>query len=174
METMYDDNLTLLARSTRSPQGRYAKECTWPLLERRLRAQVSRERWGWLRRAAASVAVILMVVLGWAMYTTLIRPAVLKKEVPMEVTAPQTQGLRSTMTFQQVPLQQIVDELNQTFASDIRIADEALRDLHITATFQADETLESILAVLQRVADLQIEHQGQTIIIKKGGAADEG
>ena len=76
--------------------------------------------------------------------------------------------------LQQVPLQQIVDELNQTFASDIRIADEALKDYRITATFEGEETLDTILDLLQRVASLQIEHQGQTIIIKKGGAADEG
>ena len=82
--------------------------------------------------------------------------------------------LREAMTFQQVPLQQIVEELNQTFASDIRIADEELKDYHITATFSVDETLDTILDLLQRVANLQIVRQGQTILIKKGGADDEG
>ena len=82
--------------------------------------------------------------------------------------------LRGAMTFQQVPLQQIVEELNQAFASDIRIADEELKDYHITATFSGDESLDTILDLLKRVANLQIVHQGQTILIKKGGATDEG
>lgn len=174
METMNEEILVLLARSTRSPHGKYTKENTWPLLERRLREQTSRLRWRWLQRAAASVAVILMFVVGWAMYTTLIKPALIKPAASTEETPVQQLQIRGAMTFQQVPLQQIVDELNQTFASDIRIADEALKDYRITATFEGEETLDTILDLLQRVASLQIEHQGQTIIIKKGGAADEG
>lgn len=174
METMNEEILVLLARSTRSPRGKYTKENTWPLLERRLREQTSRLRWRWLQRAAASVAVILMFVVGWAMYTTLIKPALIKPAASTEETPVQQLQIREAMTFQQVPLQQIVDELNQTFASDIRIADEALKDYRITATFEGEETLDTILDLLQRVASLQIEHQGQTIIIKKGGAADEG
>lgn len=108
------------------------------------------------------------------MYTTLIKPALIKPAATMEETpAPQMQ-VRGAMTFQQVPLQQIVEELNQTFASDVRIADEELKDYRITATFSGDETLETILDILQRVANLQIVHQGPTIIIKKGGVEDEG
>lgn len=108
------------------------------------------------------------------MYTTLIKPALIKPAASTEETPVQQLQIRGAMTFQQVPLQQIVDELNQTFASDIRIADEALKDYRITATFEGEETLDTILDLLQRVASLQIEHQGQTIIIKKGGAEDEG
>ena len=174
MDTMKDDNLTLLAHTTRSPRGRYSKENTWPLLARRLRAQMSRERWRWLRRAAASVAVVLVFVLGWAMYATLTRPTIEKADAPLEAPIPEERHLREAMTFSQVPLQQIVEELNQTFASDISIADEELKDLHITATFRADETLDGILDLLQRVANLKIERQESHIIIKKGGAADEG
>ena len=174
METVNEALWVQLAQSTRSPRGKYSKESTWPLLERRLREQTSRLRWRWLGRAAASVAVILMFVVGWAMYTTLIKPALIKPAATMEETpAPQMQ-VRGAMTFQQVPLQQIVEELNQTFASDVRIADEELKDYRITATFSGDETLDTILDILQRVANLQIVHQGPTIIIKKGGVEDEG
>lgn len=174
METMNEEILVLLARSTRSPRGKYTKENTWPLLERRLREQTSRLRWRWLQRAAASVAVILMFVVGWAMYTTLIKPALIKPAASMEETPASQMQVRGAMTFQQVPLQQIVEELNQTFASDVRIADEELKDYRITATFSGDETLDTILDILQRVANLQIVHQGPTIIIKKGGVEDEG
>ncbi|MBQ6038238.1 MAG: DUF4974 domain-containing protein [Bacteroidaceae bacterium] len=176
METVNDAFWVQLAQSTRSPRGKYSKESTWPLLERRLREQDSRLRWRWLGRAAASVAVILMFVVGWAMYGTFIKPIFDKSSAPVEGTPVQESQmhLRGAMTFQQVPLQQIVEELNQSFASDIRIADEELKDYHITATFSGDETLDTILDLLQRVANLQIVRQGPTILIKKGGAEDEG
>ena len=176
MDTMNENVLELLVRSTRSPRGKYSKESTWPLLERRLREQASWLHWRWLQRAAASVAVILMFVLGWAMYGTLIKPILEKSSTPAEAIPVQESQmhLRGAMTFQQVPLQQIVEELNQAFASDIRIADEELKDYHITATFSGDESLDTILDLLKRVANLQIVHQGQTILIKKGGATDEG
>ena len=174
METVNEALWVQLAQSTRSPRGKYSKESTWPLLERRLREQTSRLHWRWLGRAAASVAVILMFVVGWAMYTTLIKPALIKPAASMEETPATQMQVRGAMTFQQVPLQQIVEELNQTFASDVRIADEELKDYRITATFSGDETLDTILDILQRVANLQIVHQGPTIIIKKGGVEDEG
>lgn len=174
METVNEALWVQLAQSTRSPRGKYSKESTWPLLERRLREQDSRLRWRWLGRAAASVAVILMFVVGWAMYGTFIKPILERSSAPVEDVQESQMHLREAMTFQQVPLQQIVEELNQTFASDIRIADEELKDYHITATFSVDETLDTILDLLQRVANLQIVRQGPTIIIKKGGAEDEG
>ncbi len=174
METVNEALWVQLAQSTRSPRGKYSKESTWPLLERRLREQDSQLRWRWLGRAAASVAVILMFVVGWAMYGTFIKPILERSSAPVEDVQESQMRLREAMTFQQVPLQQIVEELNQTFASDIRIADEELKDYHITATFSVDETLDTILDLLQRVANLQIVRQGQTILIKKGGADDEG
>ena len=163
METVNEALWVQLAQSTRSPRGKYSKESTWPLLERRLREQASQLRWRWLGRAV-----------GWAMYGTFIKPILERSSAPVEDVQESQMRLREAMTFQQVPLQQIVEELNQSFASDIRIADEELKDYHITATFSGDETLDTILDLLQRVANLQIVRQGQTILIKKGGAEDEG
>ena len=76
MKDPFDNLLDRLARSTRSPQGKYSAENSWKILEERIFAHARRQRRFrlWLTGAAATV---LLCIAGWTAYEAL-RP------VPMQ------------------------------------------------------------------------------------------
>ncbi|WP_300813999.1 FecR domain-containing protein [uncultured Bacteroides sp.] len=70
MNDPFDNLLDRLARSTRSPRGRYSAENSWKILEERvfLKAHRRRRLYRWLGGAAAAV---LLFVAGWTAYEAL-------------------------------------------------------------------------------------------------------
>ena len=70
MNNPFDNLLDRLARSTRSPRGRYSAENSWKILEERvfLKAHRRRRLYRWLGGAAAAV---LLFVAGWTAYEAL-------------------------------------------------------------------------------------------------------
>ena len=76
MKDPFDNLLDRLARSTRSPRGKYSAENSWKILENRIFAHAHRQRRFrlWLTGAAATV---LLCIAGWTAYEAL-RP------VPMQ------------------------------------------------------------------------------------------
>lgn len=70
------------------------------------------------------------------------------------------------MRFDQAPLHEIVDNLNETFHVNIHIADEALKNYRVTATFGDDESLENMLYLLQRAVNFSYSRENDLILIK--------
>lgn len=69
MNDPFDNLLDRLARSTRSPRGRYSAENSWKILEERVFLKAHRRRlYRWLGGAAAAV---LLFVAGWTAYEAL-------------------------------------------------------------------------------------------------------
>lgn len=63
------------------------------------------------------------------------------------------------------PLPKLVEILNQAFSARIEIANPELEQLAITATF-SDGSLNEILRVIGETFEIEVEHQGSTIILK--------
>lgn len=59
------------------------------------------------------------------------------------------------LTFVDVPLNRVVSDLNRHFASDIRIADGAIRDLSVTAVFQMDG-VDTPLRMLEQILPISV------------------
>ena len=68
-------------------------------------------------------------------------------------------------TCNATPLWRLADVLSQAYGVDIIIADERLKDLPLTATFQ-NESLDSILAVIAETFALKIEHRNGQIFLR--------
>ncbi len=56
---------------------------------------------------------------------------------------------KGAFIFNKLPLEEIARELSNSFGVEIEIDDAALRDYHLTARFDQEETLEDILSLLQ-------------------------
>lgn len=67
--------------------------------------------------------------------------------------------------FNDLPLQEIVRELSNSFGVSIRISDTALQDYRITARFRNGEDLETILSVLRNAGYLDYSQKDKQIII---------
>ncbi|WP_314970133.1 DUF4974 domain-containing protein [Phocaeicola abscessus] len=163
MEEQFDKILDKLVHSTRSPKGRYTKERTWMLLETRRKANLRVRRLSLIRNVAAA-AICCFCILGWAAYYNGIVVPRNPKAVKEKTTVPSRE--RKTMRFDQAPLHEIVDNLNETFHVNIHIADEALKNYRVTATFGDDESLENMLYLLQRAVNFSYSRENDLILIK--------
>lgn len=67
--------------------------------------------------------------------------------------------------FDDLPLQEIVRELSNSFGASIRISDAALQDYRITARFRNREDLETILSVLHNAGYFDYSQNDKQIII---------
>lgn len=67
--------------------------------------------------------------------------------------------------FDDLPLQEIVRELSNSFGTSIRISDTALQDYRITARFRNGENLETILSVLHNAGYFDYSQNDKQIII---------
>lgn len=67
--------------------------------------------------------------------------------------------------FDDLPLQEIVRELSNSFGASIRISDAALQDYRITARFRNGEDLETILSVLHNAGYFDYSQNDKQIII---------
>ena len=78
-----------------------------------------------------------------------------------------TQG---TLVFDGTPLREAAASLSRWFDLDIRIADRALAERRLTATF-ADEAASQVLELIGRSLDAHVERSGRTVVFsqKAGG-----
>lgn len=67
--------------------------------------------------------------------------------------------------FDDLPLQEIVRELSNSFGASIRISDTALQDYRITARFRNGEDLKTILSVLHNAGYFDYSQNDKQIII---------
>lgn len=70
MEQNFDRILDKLASSTRSPRGRFSKDNSWKLIEKRLPRHLQRRALS-LRLMTAAASVAVLCVLGWGAYQML-------------------------------------------------------------------------------------------------------
>ena len=160
----FDKVLEQLTASTRSPRGRFTADSSWKLLEARLQKRRTLKRF-WLR-AASAAAIVLLCMTSWAAYHFLyIAPQ--RNGVPAETVQPaeKTQTIRSVLTFDQEPLQEIARRLSETFQTEIRIEDEHLKNYRMTATFRKGETLTEILDLLKEAGGFTYRKEGNIIIL---------
>jgi transmembrane sensor len=69
--------------------------------------------------------------------------------------------------FKNVKLQEVIDQLNEVYGTDIRLNNTKLRDCPVTTQFN-DQTIEEVLSVLADFNDLKIERNGNTYILTGG------
>ena len=63
------------------------------------------------------------------------------------------------------PLHELVDKLNQVYSSNIKIANNQLRDLPITTTFKG-QTLSQVLNIVSQTFKIKVENKGGQILLK--------
>lgn len=162
----FDKVLNKLAASTRSPRGRFSAANSWKLLEGRLKARKRRRLFR--LRVASSAAVVLLCIASWAAYHAL-RPEPTRPrptEVHTVTSAPQPQI--KVFNFNQQPLQEIVQQLSETYHTHIVITDDSLRNYCMTGTFDTGESLTEILDLLKGAArNFDYTVTNDTIIITK-------
>ena len=93
--------------------------------------------------------------------------AVLTRNVNLTSYVAWTQG---TLVFDGTPLREAAASLSRWFDLDIRIADRALAERRLTATF-ADEAASQVLELIGRSLDAHVERSGRTVVFsqKAGG-----
>lgn len=160
----FDKVLDRLTASTRSPRGRFTADNSWKLLEARLLKRRTLKRF-WLRTASAA-AIVLLCMTSWAAYHFLyVAPQ--RNAVPAETVQPaeKAQTIRSVLTFDQEPLQEIARQLSETFQTEIRIEDEHLKNYRMTATFREGENLTEILDLLKEAGGFTYKKEDNIIIL---------
>lgn len=147
----FDKMIDQLARSTRSPHGRFSADESWPLLKARLQMRRRRRR-VWMR-VAASAAVVVFCVAGWAAYRALIPSFSRKTE--LEATTPASPRPKSvqTLKFRQERLEVVARRLSEVYETPVCVEDDSLKDYRVTATFRTDEPLPELLEVLRRATE---------------------
>ena len=72
---------------------------------------------------------------------------------------------RGILRFDQETLEEIARQLSNAYHTEVRIADDSLRQYRMTATFRTDERLEDILGLLQEATgfDCRAERNGYII-----------
>ncbi|MCQ2269427.1 MAG: DUF4974 domain-containing protein [Bacteroidaceae bacterium] len=160
---MKEELLTQLARSTRSPKGRYDAAHSWKKLQRRMHPEYTLNYW--YTRAAGIAAFFVLAVSVWAFctyvvpqFTTVPEPVIEQETTDQEEAAPKA------LVFQDMPLAQIVQRLEQTYHTPIQIEGDALKSFHITATFQPNEKLDDILEILKDTSHCKLKKNGKTIV----------
>jgi len=70
-----------------------------------------------------------------------------------------------TLIFKQTPLREVVIALNRHFDADISIADKALAECPLTATY-TNESLENILRFLSATFQIEVRRKADKIILE--------
>ena len=76
--------------------------------------------------------------------------------------------MTGVITFNNTPLEEVVETLNSVYNANISISDEVSQSCSVTVTFD-NQSLESVLNVLTSTLDLTIEKDGEDIEITKAG-----
>lgn len=69
------------------------------------------------------------------------------------------------LVFRDAPIDDVAAELRRWYGIELRVADPALAQRHVTATF-AGEDVQQVLAVLELVLGARIERRGDTAVIR--------
>jgi transmembrane sensor len=72
---------------------------------------------------------------------------------------------RGRLVFEETPLPEVAVELWRWYGAQLRIADPALRERRLTASFE-NEPLDSVLDVIRRVVGAEIEMRGDTAVLR--------
>ncbi len=72
------------------------------------------------------------------------------------------------MTFDDVPLGQVIDKINEVYHADIQFENTKLKNCTITAAFN-QQSLHEVLEVISKTLDIQAEEQEQKILLKGKG-----
>lgn len=162
----FDHLLKRLTDSTRSPRGRFSASNSWKLLEQRMHRKHTLRRL-WLRTASAA-AIVLFCMAGWAAYHWL-APEPSQKPTPVQsLTNVPTAMRMDTLTFKQMPLQEIARQLSGRFGQEICIDDDSLKTYRMTGNFCNGETLYEILDLLKGAGSFTYTQTDDTIhLIRK-------
>jgi hypothetical protein len=91
------------------------------------------------------------------------KPVVAK---PVEALKPETKILR----FRQTELKVVAEILSQTYGVEVRIDDPEVRACKLTATF-ANESLETVLMIIQETFNFELQVDGKVQILKGGSCS---
>lgn len=161
---MKENVINALARSTRSPRGKYAAEHTWKKLQKRMHPEKTLNYW--YSRIAGIAALFALAIGVWAISLYIVPKF---SSTPETVIEPQENATSETtvkpLVFQEMPLGQIVQRLEQTYHVSMQVEGEKLKSFRITATFQTDEKLSDILEILKQTAHCKVKKNGNAIIL---------
>jgi ferric-dicitrate binding protein FerR (iron transport regulator) len=94
---------------------------------------------------------------------TIEKPIALK---PVEALKPETKILR----FRQTELKVVAEILSQTYGVEVRIDDQEVSNCKLTATF-ANESLETVLMIIQETFNFELQVDGKVQILKGGSCS---
>ena len=94
---------------------------------------------------------------------TLEKPIAVK---PVEALKPETKILR----FRQTELKVVAEILSQTYGVEVRIDDQEVSKCKLTATF-ANESLETVLMIIQETFNFELQVDGKVQILKGGSCS---
>lgn len=174
MKTSIDNTLNRLASRTHSPRGRHAAtEQTYQALLSRIPAEHRpvqmasiRHRSGFQRwKAACALFVIgIGMALAGVWYRQYYKTAPMSESSQKEEKCLAGTEVR-TLSYEAVPLSEIVAELSDVYHMPIDIKDPELRDYRITATFRTNETLHEILAILAEIGNFEVRDVADGYVI---------
>jgi ferric-dicitrate binding protein FerR (iron transport regulator) len=75
---------------------------------------------------------------------------------------------QGALVFKNTPLRAAVEELGRTYDVTIVIADSALSDHLITASFSNDELMDEVLGAVTHVVGAHYDRRGRTVVIHRG------
>jgi transmembrane sensor len=67
--------------------------------------------------------------------------------------------------FKGVSLKEVITEVNMVYGSNIQLSNGKLGDCHLSVVFN-NENLEELVSIIAETLDLQVEHAGDTILLK--------
>ena len=70
--------------------------------------------------------------------------------------------------FEDTPMPEVIRIINEIYKSDLKLAGSQLNDCPVTTTFN-NQTLESVLKVLESTLELEIEKKGKLVLISGEG-----
>lgn len=85
---------------------------------------------------------------------------------PVEALKPETKILR----FRQTELKVVAEILSQTYGVEVRIDDQEVSKCKLTATF-ANESLETVLMIIQETFNFELQIDGKVQILKGGSCS---
>ncbi len=85
---------------------------------------------------------------------------------PVETLKPETKILR----FRQTELKVVAEILSQTYGVEVRIDDQEVSRCKLTATF-ANESLETVLMIIQETFNFELQVEGKVQILKGGSCS---
>lgn len=193
MKANIDDTLNRLARRTHSPRGQQAaSDQIYQQLLDRIPAeqrpaakqvcrkanalgvpsgcvvgQQKRKQRTFFSRWSAAACLLLVVGIGLAIAGVWYHQYYDVPSATESLSVEQSDANNEPRTFiyQQAPLSDIVAELSAIYHVPVRIANPALQDYCITATFSTEESLTEILSILAEIGDFEVQETSDGYVI---------